>query len=252
MKAIITDLDRTLLHTDKSVSAYTVETLHKCHEQGIRVMAASARPLRDLIEFDKPIGFDAMTATNGAVIQLPEGLVEISIPCESGEKILEALWQHPDVFLSIETSKGLYSNRDIPQWQPVVYEGFPRLPEDVLLYKILVSSPHRQLYETIESMLTPDVYHTIANGELVQIMSREATKWNGVCRMLAAFGLSPEDAVYFGDDNDDVEPLRKCGLGIAMANAIPAALAVADDVAAANDQDGVARYINQKILCKKA
>lgn len=31
MKAIITDLDRTLLHTDKTVSEYTAIVLKKCN-----------------------------------------------------------------------------------------------------------------------------------------------------------------------------------------------------------------------------
>lgn len=48
MKAIITDLDRTLLHTDKSVSEYTVDILKKCHEKGILIMVATASPLRDV------------------------------------------------------------------------------------------------------------------------------------------------------------------------------------------------------------
>ena len=41
MKAIITDLDRTLLHTDKSVSEHTIAVLKKCHDQGILIMAAA-------------------------------------------------------------------------------------------------------------------------------------------------------------------------------------------------------------------
>lgn len=251
MKAVITDLDRTLLRTDKSVSPYTLETLERCRAHGIRVMAASARPFRDLQSYREAMGFDAVTAANGAVIGLPAGEAEAGISRESGEKILTELCRFSDVFLSVETSRGLYANRDIPQWQPVVYHDFPKLPEGVLLYKILVSSGRQELYERIGSVLTPDVYHTIANGSLIQIMSREATKWNGVCRMLAAFGLSPEEAVYFGDDNDDIEPIRRCGLGVAVANAIPGVLAAADRVADTNDQDGVARFIREKILCEK-
>ena len=48
MKAIITDLDRTLLHTDKSVSLFTKDVLYKCKQRGLKVIAATARPQRDL------------------------------------------------------------------------------------------------------------------------------------------------------------------------------------------------------------
>ena len=248
MKAIITDLDRTLLHTDKSVSEYTVAVLKKCHDHGILIMAASARPIRDIRIYNNLIGFDAITATNGAVVSLPQNRLEIGIPCESGEKILSAILQYSDVFLSIETSKSLYSNRDIPVWEPVIWDKFPTLPEDIILYKILASSQQKPLYEGVKNTLTDDVYHTIANNNLIQIMSSKATKWNGIRQMLSYFGVSPSEAVYFGDDNDDIEPIKNCGLGVAVSNAIPSVLDLADRIIDSNDMDGVARFIEENIL----
>lgn len=248
MKAIITDLDRTLLHTDKSVSEHTITVLKKCHDHGILIMAASARPFRDILVYHDLIRFDAITATNGAVVSLPQNIVEIGISCESGEKILSAILDYPDVFLSIETSKGLYSNREIPVWDPVVWNKFPALPEDIILYKILASSQQKPLYEGIETTLTDDVYHTISNNNLIQIMSTEATKWNGIRQMLSHFDVSPCDAVYFGDDNDDIEPITNCGLGVAVSNAIPSVLDAADRIIDSNDMDGIARFIEENIL----
>ena len=248
MRAIITDLDRTLLRTDKSISPYTVGVLNRCRERGIAVMTASARPLRDIREFESRFRFDAVTATNGAVVELPDRRLEYGISAESGERILEGLLRFPDVFLSIETSGGLYSNRDIPVWEPVIYEDFPKLPDNVVLYKILASSGRRELYDHVGEVLTDDVYHTVANRDLVQIMSADAAKWNGVRQMLACFGISPDDAVYFGDDNDDIEPIRNCGLGVAVSNAIPAVLEAADRITDSNDEDGVARFIERNIL----
>lgn len=206
------------------------------------------KPLRDILIYNDLIGFDAITATNGAVVSLPQNLLEIGISCESGEKILSAILQYPDVFLSIETSKGLYSNRDIPVWEPVIWDKFPTLPEDIILYKILASSQQKPLYEGIATTLTDDVYHTIANNNLIQIMSKKATKWNGIKQMLSHFGVSTSEAVYFGDDNDDIEPIKNCGLGVAVSNAIPSVLGIADRIIDSNDMDGVAKFIEENIL----
>ena len=248
MKAIMTDLDRTLLRTDKSVSAYTLGILKRCREKGILLMAASARPLRDITPFQEIIPFDALCASNGAVVVLPDEKLEFGISPRSGEEMIEKLMRFPDISLSIETSKGLYANRDIPLWQPVVYDGFPTLPRDVILYKILASSEDKALYQAVPTLLTDDVYHTIATGSLIQIMSREATKWQGAQHMLSHFGLSPSDCAYFGDDNDDIELLARCGLGVAVQNAIPAVLQAAKHVTDSNDQDGVAKFIEKHIL----
>lgn len=249
MKAIITDLDRTLLRTDKTLSDYTLQVLKLCRAQGYRIMAASARPLRNIQPFHELIHFDAIAATCGAVIALPDRQMTFSISRASSEQILKNLLRYKDIFLSIETSGGLFSNRDIPIWQPTVYHDFPALPKDVNVYKILAScAEDRQVYADIESLLTPDTYHTVAGENLIQIMSREASKWQACRQMLAAFDLTPADAVYFGDDNDDLEPIRSCGLGVAVANAIPSVLAAADQLARSNDDDGVARYLAEKIL----
>ena len=66
--------------------------------------------------------------------------------------------------------------------------------------------------------------------------------------MLSHFDISPCEAVYFGDDNDDIESIKNCGLGVTVSNAIPAVLEVADSVADSNDMDGVAKFIAENIL----
>jgi len=46
MKMIVTDLDRTLLRDDVTVSEYTVSVLRRLHEAGIKIVIATARPMR--------------------------------------------------------------------------------------------------------------------------------------------------------------------------------------------------------------
>ncbi|MFQ7550810.1 MAG: HAD family hydrolase [Blautia marasmi] len=42
-KLIILDLDGTLLHSDKSISQYTINTLEKCRSKGILIGISSTR-----------------------------------------------------------------------------------------------------------------------------------------------------------------------------------------------------------------
>ena len=79
-------------------------------------------------------------------------------------------------------------------------------------------------------------------------MNKNATKWNGIQMMLEAVGISPKDAIYFGDDNDDIESLKKCGAGIAVANAIDTVKEAADEIVESNDEDGVAKWIERNLL----
>lgn len=248
MRAIITDLDRTLLRTDKTLSEYTLDIMRKCRERGIAVMAATARPERSILQYHQQIGFDAMTTLNGARIILPNAVLENGISHLSGKHILSKLVIIPDTLISIETSSGIYSNAEIPEWNSTCYDGFPDLPTQGTLYKVLVSSKSNTWYGQVENILTDEVYYTIANENLVQIMSKKATKWNGIRTMLEALNISKTETAYFGDDNDDIEPIQMCGMGVAVANAIEAVIREADYITDSNDQDGVARFVEANIF----
>lgn len=248
MKAIITDLDRTLLRTDKTVSEYTHTILKKCHERGILLMAATARPERTILTYQKQIGFEAITTLNGARIILPHGMIENGILTSSVERIIKKVIEIPDVVLSLETGNGLFSNTDLPEWSVTAFDGFPALPTESIIYKILLSVKESNIQKEISMALTSDTYMTVAEGKLIQIMSTEATKWNGIKAMLEAAGVKQDEAVYFGDDNDDIEPIMKCGVGVAVSNGIDKVLDAADFITETNDMDGVARYIEKNLL----
>lgn len=248
MKAIITDLDRTLLRTDKSISEYTYAVLKKCQDRGILLMAATARPERAILSYQSKIGFDAVTTLNGARIVLPRSVIENGIAPSSVETILKKVVTIPDLVLSLETGDGIFSNKPIPEWNATVFHEFPALPTKSIIYKILLSSSENDILPETKRALTADTYMTVAEGSLIQIMSTAATKWNGIREMLDAVGIGQNEAVYFGDDNDDIEPIRNCGMGVAVSNAIRDVLEVADHVAESNDMDGVARFIEENIL----
>ena len=248
MKAVIVDLDRTLLRTNKTISEYTLEIMRKCHAKGIAIMAATARPERSILTYQKQICFDAITTLNGARIILPDKVMENGILHKSAKRIISKLLAIPYTLISIETNEGIYANVEMPEWNSTYYAGFPDLPTPGPLYKILASSHSNMLYHQIGNVLSDDVYYTVANSNLVQIMSRKATKWNGIKAMLESLNIPPQDSIYFGDDTDDIEPIQMCGLGVAVSNANEEVRNEADYIAGSNDEDGVACFIEMNIL----
>ncbi|MDR0875035.1 MAG: HAD hydrolase family protein, partial [Clostridiales Family XIII bacterium] len=53
-------------------------------------------------------------------------------------------------------------------------------------------------------------------------------------------GIRPEETITFGDNSNDASMLRYSGIGVAVANAVPDALAAADYVTDDNEHYGVA------------
>ena len=57
--------------------------------------------------------------------------------------------------------------------------------------------------------------------------------------ILARYGLTAEEAIAFGDSENDLEMLRAAGIGVAMGNGTPEALEAADYVTGDCDDDGL-------------
>ncbi|MCQ2458047.1 MAG: HAD family hydrolase [Clostridia bacterium] len=243
-KAVITDLDRTLLHTDKTVSGYTLQIMKRLKQSGVILLAATARPKRAVAEYNELLEFDAITTLNGARTVLKDAEYGYPLSTAGAKSVLKQMSAMKGAVISVETNHGIFANTDIPLWQPVVTDRIETIPDTETVNKLLFSHPEIPVGEW-RFDLPEDTYFSIADGKLMQIMNRKATKWNGIQIMLEAFGIAPEDSIYFGDDNDDIEPLKHCGYGVAVSNALEAVKAAADAIGESNDEDGVAHFLNR-------
>lgn len=248
VKAIVVDLDRTLLRADQTLSAYTVEVLQRCSERGIRVMIATARPQRTAKVYCDRLGVEAAVVANGARILCGGRKIECGIDPQRAASLLQALQSDPSLRITLETGDCSYANRPIAEYEVTLCEDLPAVAKAEGVLKILVHLDAPDTEERVRRHLTDDLYGTVSHGYLLQIMHRAATKWNGIQTMLQSCGCTPQETVYFGDDQDDVEPIRLCGIGVAVANAISEAKAAADEIADSNDADGVARWLARRVL----
>ena len=248
IKTIIVDLDRTLLHTDKTLSAYTIKVHNECKKCGIKIMVATARPFRTTKQYCDLIDFDAMVVSNGARIIYRNQRTDYGICQRSAEHLLNALKCYPNLRITIETGDCAYSNHPIEDYETILSDNLIGIANNEGALKILVHLDNEETLHCVKKELTEDLYYTIAHGYLLQIMNASATKWNGIKAMLDICNCSPNETAYFGDDQDDIEPIKMCGLGIAVSNGIDEVKASADYVIESNDADGVAKFIEHRIL----
>jgi Cof subfamily protein (haloacid dehalogenase superfamily) len=86
--------------------------------------------------------------------------------------------------------------------------------------------------------------HSSSDG-LLEISAAGVSKATGLARLASEHGVDPGQVVAFGDMPNDLPMLTWAGLGVAVANAHPAVLEVADEVTASNDDDGVALVLER-------
>ena len=252
IKMVITDLDSTLLRADKTISGYTINILRRCRENGLKLVFATARPRRTVMHFLGDVATDALILHNGAVISAGEKVLNrYGIGIEARDHILHAIRRdYPNVTLSVEIDDLNYANFDMKLvWaydEGVIsdFTDLPNKPAD----KIIVSVLSHNDITKFSTYLPDDLYIQMCDGRLGLIMHKSATKWAAIQYVSAHFGMSTGQAVAFGDDYNDITMLKGCGVGVAVDNALDEAKAAADYVCAANDDDGVAKWLEEFLL----
>jgi hydroxymethylpyrimidine pyrophosphatase-like HAD family hydrolase len=81
---------------------------------------------------------------------------------------------------------------------------------------------------------------TQAGEDLVEMLPLGLSKAKGLSIAARRLGASAREAIAFGDMPNDIPMLGWAAHGVAMADAHPELLAVADEITGSNNADGIA------------
>lgn len=82
----------------------------------------------------------------------------------------------------------------------------------------------------------------------VEVHALTASKGHGLRFLAAHYGIPQAETIAVGDSGNDASMIEWAGLGVAVANAMPEVFAVADEIAPAVTEDGLAYVIERHIL----
>lgn len=251
IKMVATDLDGTLLRQDKSISEYTAGIIARLRESGVIFVAATARPVRAVREFLPWVEYDAGIFHNGAVIyDAGKRIGGIGVHNAHG-LTAQVLAARPGCHTAIEADDILYANFDAERiWPGIAYvktDDFSELKgRDA--DKVIFEANSLEELEEFRCYLTGELYIQLSENRIAMIMNRGATKNAGIKLLAAQYGVAMSEVAAFGDDYNDIDMLRECGIGIAVANALDEVKAAADEICGSNEEDGVAQWIEENIL----
>lgn len=268
IKAIVLDIDGTLLNTGKIISEKTKQALIAAQEKGIKVILASGRPttgmleLAEQLEMTKYEGF--LVSYNGARVTdclTKEVLFNQAMSIETGQAILEHL-KNFDVIPMIDKEDYLYVNDvysgmlDLPDgaFNIIEYEargGNFKLSEidDLAAFatfpinKILIAVQPEYLQKIAPALHAPfDEIVTAAFSApfYFEFTDKGIDKAKALNTVFPEMGIHSENIIAFGDGHNDRSIIEYAGIGVAMGNAVDALKEIADDVTLSCDEDGIA------------
>lgn len=208
--ALAFDYDGTLAHAG-SLSPAVRDALAHARNRGHPLILVTGRILQELRTVCPGVDalFDRIVAENGPLLAGPKGSRPLA------PKI-------PDSLLEALVRRGLFVKRG-----------------QVILATLTV---HEEAVAKAARELQLDC-ELIRNRESLMVLPKGTSKRTGLLAAFDELGCAAEEAIGFGDAENDAELLQTCGEGIAVGDAVPALKAMADRVLEGPNGDGVAAFL---------
>lgn len=212
-RVLATDYDGTLAR-DGRVAPETLEALQQVRASGRKLVLLTGRELDELRElFPHMDLFDVVAAENGALLHFPATGESRPLCADSDQSFVKTLLDHG-------------------------------VPVSVGRCVVATVKPYDQaVLKTIQELGFP--LQVIYNKEAVMILPLGTSKATGLSAALAELSVPESDVVGIGDAENDHAFLGKCGLAVAVANALPSLKERVDQVTLGEDGDGVVEIIHQ-------
>lgn len=259
---IFTDLDETLLKSDKTISDFTRNFFKEFTAMGNKLVLSSGRSLKSVMKVknDLMLNFPGvyLCASNGAIAYDCE---QDCILFESRMKMehVEAVWnmaKERDIYVQTYTDTELVFKKHCPENDlylkycplPVKISDTPWLDIDKPPCKVLAISldNKKKLSLFAQDIIAsfPELDSFFSSDYYLEIIDRKAGKGNGLIHLCKTLGIPLENAYAFGDEENDITMLKAAGHGIAMKNSNPELFKICDEITEFdNNSDGLARFM---------
>jgi len=265
------DIDGTLVNSRDELTDATREALRRASAAGVRIVLATGRRYSRALPLVQPLAIDAPLVTaSGALIKRPADHCTLYQATFAGDLLRDALavvreagyeavlysdsYDDGFDFYCARTEVGQPELADYLAQNAGCQRLCPQLmtdpPEGVFAgFSIGTRAEMLTLGDQLQRHIPGQLYtHVLRSpryiGYMCEIAPAGVTKWSGVRRVAAAWGISAEEMCAVGDDVNDIPMIEAAGLGIAMGNAQAEVKAAADRIAPSHDEDGLAQVVD--------
>jgi Cof subfamily protein (haloacid dehalogenase superfamily) len=266
IRLVATDLDGTLLRSDRTVSARSAAAMAAASAAGIRIVWATARARHSVDSLAATCDFRGFAvAANGAVvIDLTGGTATIvdvhaMAPTVAGAAMEQVRSLVPGVVYATVGPTRFVADPDYAAL--CVFSDHHRDPmsmelstsaalDDEPIVKIVARHrdiPSVELFRQVAAAGIEGVTPTHSGAPYLEMAAEGVSKAEGLARLCASWGIAPDEVAACGDAINDLPMLDWAGVALCPANASPDALAMADRVLPDNNNDGVAHYLEELV-----
>jgi len=266
IKMIVSDMDGTLLNSDKKLPHDFTAICELMQQAGIQFVVASGRQYYTLVDEFAHLDHDfAFVAENGGFINW-QGQAQVMKPikAEDAADLINTVRQMDGVQMVLCGKHGAYieDTRSVGFMDELkkyyvkhtVVDDLLTVDDDIL--KIAINDFHtleEKTYPQVKANFDKDFQVSTSSPIWLDIMPKGVNKGEAIEFLQKQFGVSADETMVFGDYLNDYEMLQKGKYSYAMANAHPEIKKVARYEAISNDMGGVTKVIRERLQtwCEK-
>lgn len=265
-KAVMIDLDGTLLTDDKKITDFSNQILQKLYDNGIKIIIATGRGLSRAKQLTEKLDFDKIIlANNGAIIHSSSNIAtDEDLKLESNvvdelSTLSEEYGIRPYFFVENKCALLIQDEDDKKNFEDSVGDvgeimtvSERNLPIDDCVSMIMIARKDR-IYDIVDHIKTnPNVTYHIhtkyfsKNIRMLEVQNVNTDKYKRAIHVLEHFGIKNDEVVAIGDAHNDLEMVVNSGLGVAMKNSDDILKQNADIITQyTNEQDGLAKFLEE-------
>lgn len=253
IKIIFFDIDGTLIDMQtKQITTKTIDALQRLKARNIKICIATGRSPLQIPRF-AGIDFDAYLTYNGSYCYDHEKtLFSNPLSKEDVNQLIAnaAKLQRP---LVLATRNSLSANGNDDDLK--TYFGFSKvyyqivddidaINEQEAVYQIMIPARKEEYPTIIQDVKAAKIMAWWDRA--VDIIPKDGGKGPAIKTMLAYYGFSKDEAMAFGDSNNDIAMLKTVGHGIAMKNASQELKDIAKHICDDVINDGIYHFLLDK------
>lgn len=272
-KILFTDLDETLLNTEKKITEKTREKIVEMLSKGNHFVLASGRSTSSIltvlemldIQRSDSKGKIYISAYNGAVLYdcAADNIIEqYTVPIPTAQAIFDMAIER-GIHIQTYTDTHIVScadDREIDFYREAIKSPYKvgtvlereltHAPAKLLAIDIDDRQRLEALRKAIEvSEIGRDITCAFSNSRYLEFYNKKAGKGNALKNLCSALHVHIKNSVAAGDEENDISMLEAAAVGVCMVNGNPTVKRYADYVTEHdNNHDGIVEIIDRFIL----
>ncbi|MFT4189686.1 MAG: HAD family hydrolase [Aeromicrobium sp.] len=248
-KLVALDVDGTLVDGANQMSPAVRDAVRGLRDAGVEVVIATGRSVPGVLDVADRLGFEHGEAigSNGSLVFGYRPLEVLrQVTFDASAAVREIAARMPEVRIAVEeVGVGYRVNREFPGGElggAIRVQSVEELIAEPVT-RVIVRSPEHsndEFHAMVAELGLSDTNYYIGYTAWLDIAPVGISKASGLDYLCRERGVRPADVLAIGDGSNDVEMLQWAGLGVAMGQAVPQLIEVADEVTGSVDEDGAA------------